>query len=303
MKIITLLLAISFPALIWSQTNNHFNENDAKWNVARTKPAGNINNPNFIGTTTTVFGFHGDTTINGDQWFKMFSSPDSLFVQNLKFHGLIRAENQNVYFIDTLNQLDTLYDFNLAVGDSALFNINGMSPNWLKIVSIDSVEINSVYYKRQHFEEPIFSAFDILNEVWIEGIGSIHGPLFPNHPYKSSLEMPDSTWLTCSFSANQSVWQHPSISNCYVQHVLGIEEKNLSDFNFYPNPFTDKIIFESNQIQKLNVKVMNSMGLLIREFKIESAKQVIDLSELYTGIYFLEISSPVVSQTMKVIKD
>jgi hypothetical protein len=37
-----------------------------------------------------------------------------------------------------------------------------------------------------------------MDEIWIEGIGSIHGPLSPHNPRKFSEEIPDSLMLTCT---------------------------------------------------------------------------------------------------------
>src|SRR5699024_3316409 len=131
----------------------------------------------------------------------------------------LRAENSKVLYLDTLNQLDTLYDFSLKVGDSVLFNINGTTPEWLQVNHVDTIQIHGDYYKRLTFDEPSISAFDWLDEEWIEGIGSIHGPLFPAFPVKFSEEIPDSMLLICSYSDNQDVWQHPSYQNCYVNNV------------------------------------------------------------------------------------
>ena len=192
MKTTILLSILILPSIIWGQVINHFDNLDSKWNVAKTYPAANQQNPNFVKTTTTVYGFQNDTLINDEQWFKVYSTNDSLFQNNLLYHGLLREENQKVLYIDTLNQLTTLYDFSLNVGDSVLFDIHGIYPEWLKVVNVDSILINGDYYRKLKFDELTMNAFDELNEIWIEGIGSIHGPLFPNFPIKFSQEIPDS---------------------------------------------------------------------------------------------------------------
>lgn len=199
---------------------NHFDNPDSKWYVAKTYPGGNQEDPYFVATTTTVYGFKGDTIINSEKWLKIYSTPDPLFQNNLKYRGLIRTEDNKVFYMDTLYQLDTLYDFNLNVGDNAFFNLyGGTQPTWVKVIETDSIQLNNgAYYKRLKFEDPqIITPFYYLKGVWIEGIGSIHGPLFTNSPIMFSSEQPDSLILACSFSDNQYVWQHPSYSNCYIQ--------------------------------------------------------------------------------------
>jgi hypothetical protein len=302
MKIITFFLFLFLPILLWGQETNHFAHLDSKWNVAKTYPAANQQNPNFVATKTTVYGYQGDTLINNEQWFKLYSTNDSLFHDNLVYHGLTRSENNRILYLDATNQLDTLYDFSLSLGDKVLFNLNGNYLEKIPITTIDSILINGEFYKRFKFAEPSIIAFDELNEVWIEGIGSIHGPLFPNLPVKFSQEMPDSMLLTCTYSDNQKVWQNSSYSSCYINVVLGIETENIWNFKIYPNPFSDKINLENTRTESFDLTIMNSLGQVVREMKIASNKEIIDLSELDDGIYLLRISDKKNIRTMKLIK-
>ena len=116
MKTVIVFSVLMLPTILWGQIINHFDNLDSKWNVAKTYPAANQQNPNFVATTTTVYVFQADTVINSVQWFKVYSSNDSLFQNNLVYRGLLRTENNKVFYLDTLNQLDTLYDFNLNLG-------------------------------------------------------------------------------------------------------------------------------------------------------------------------------------------
>lgn len=302
MKTTIIFSILLLPSILWGQVINHFDNLDSKWNVAKTYPAANQQNPNFVATTTTVFGFQGDTIINSEQWFKIYSSNDSLFQNDLVYRGLLRADNSKVFYLDTLNQLDTLYDFSLNVGDSVLFDLYGMYPEWLQVVNVDSIQISGNYYKRLKFAEPTIQAFDELNETWIEGIGSIHGPLFPNFPVKFSQEIPDSILLTCTFSNNQQVWQHPTYPSCYVNIVLSVDNFEYSDFKIYPNPFSSQINIENNKNEKYTLTIINSLGQVIRQEQLESNTETIDLPELKAGIYLLRINDRELIKTMKIIK-
>ncbi len=302
MKTTIIFSILLLPSILWGQVINHFDNLDSKWNVAKTYPAANQQNPNFVATTTTVFGFQGDTIINSEQWFKIYSSNDSLFQNDLVYRGLLRADNSKVFYLDTLNQLDTLYDFSLNVGDSVLFDLYGMYPEWLQVVNVDSIQISGNYYKRLKFAEPTIQAFDELNETWIEGIGSIHGPLFPNFPVKFSQEIPDSMLLTCTFSNNQQVWQHPTYPSCYVNIVLSVDNFEYSDFKIYPNPFSSQINIENNKNEKYTLTIINSLGQVIRQEQLKSNTETIDLPELKAGIYLLRINDRELIKTMKIIK-
>lgn len=225
-----------------------------------------------------------------------------MFQNNLLYRGLLREENNKVFYLDTLNQLDTLYDFSLNVGDSVLFGLYGMYLEWLKVINVDSIQINGDYYRRLKFAEPTIQASDELNEIWIEGIGSIHGPLFPNFPVKFSQEMPDSMLITCTFSNNQQVWQHQSYPSCYVNIVLSVDQLEFYDFNIYPNPFTDRIHIENNGLQQYELTLLNSLGQTIKRVQVNVDNQIIDLTELIAGIYFLRIDNGLNARTMKIIK-
>jgi hypothetical protein len=162
MKTKILLTVLTFPMFLFGQVTSHFNNLDSKWNVAKTYPNANMQNPSFVATTTTVYGFQGDTLINSDLWFKLYSTSDSLFQNNLTFRGLTRTDNNRVLFLDTLNQLDTLYDFNINLGDSVLFNLYGQFPEKIPVINIDSIQINGQFYRRFHFAEPtMINAFDL----------------------------------------------------------------------------------------------------------------------------------------------
>ena len=299
-KIIFSILLL--PSILFGQVINHFDNLDSKWNVAKTYPNGNQQNSNFVETKTTIYGFQGDTIVNSEQWFKIYSTNDSLFQNDLLYRGLLRAENSKVFYLNTLNQLDTLYDFSLNVGDSVLFDLYGMYPEWLQVTSVDSIQINGDYYRRQKFEEPSINAFDWLDEEWIEGIGSKHGPLFPAFPVKFSEEIPDSMLTSCSFSNNQQVWQHPNYPSCYVNIVLSIDQLELLGFKVYPNPFSDRIHLENSRLQHYELIILNGLGQTVKSTQVNGESQTIDLAGLKAGIYFMKIQNGKNSETVKMIK-
>ncbi len=290
------------PFLFFAQMDLHYEELDAKWHVAETYPAANQQDPTFVATTTMIYGFQGDTTINGELWNKLYMTNDSLFQNNLTYVGATLVDNDQVLLLDTLNQLDTLYDFSLNIGDSVLYNINGTNQEWLDVIAIDSIQLNGSYYKRFHFDEPVVSAFDVLDEVWIEGIGSIHGPLFPKYPRKFSSEIPDSMLLTCSFASNQQVWQHPNYSNCYVNKVWGLHENEYMKVTVAPNPFNNKIAIHSPHQRIRAIAIFNQLGEELKVITDYTSDQNIDLSKLKPGIYFLKIQGKQDSSLKRIMK-
>ncbi len=291
------------PILIFGQITNHFDHLDSKWNVAYTFPAANQQNPNFVATKTTIYGYQGDSIIDNQLWFKMYATNDSGFKSNLVYRGLTKTENNRVLYLDILNQIDTLYDFNLKLGDSVLFNLNGKYPEKIPITSVDSIQINGEFYKRIKFAEPRMNAFDALNEVWIEGIGSIHGPLFPNFPVKFSEEMPDSMLLICSTSNNQHFWGNPSYTSCYVNIVLGLQGHASKEVKIYPNPFSENIFIENSSKENLDISISNGFGQIISKMKMRTDKMTVDLSTMKPGVYIFTIINQSDKTTTKLIKN
>lgn len=78
--------------------------------------------------------------------------------------------------------------------------------------------------------------------------------------------------------------------------VLGLETLNtdLSNFKIYPNPTKDNFVIDIKSqtlINSLKIKIYNLTGELIRTNIIKDNKQNIDVSNLSSGIYYLELSS------------
>jgi len=303
MKKLLPLLLLTVSIMTLGQNPISFDNSNATWTVAKTYPHANPQNPNFIETSTKLFGYNGDTLIGSEQWLKMYKSPDSNFNSNLSYLGNIRETNGVVVYLDTTNSVHTLYNFNLQVGDSVLYSF--VSGNYyLKIEAIDSIIINSEYYKRFHFQEPWFPPC-YLNEVWIEEIGSVHGPLFPANPRFFYTEIPDSTYLTCFKLNNSIVWNNPSYSQCYINIILGTENLTISKIKIFPNPVSNRLFIEFPDYQKSNhdILIYDLQGRLIQyPLKNQLNSVEINVSALDKGVYIMQINDAENLKKLKLVK-
>lgn len=304
-QIITLLLTFSF-LISFSQGTINFADPEATWNVAKTFPNGNPLDPWFIETTTTVYGFIGDTIIDNDLWLKLYQTSDSSFLNDLLFMGLVKEESGIVYFNDTLNNIDTLYNFNLKVGDSVLYNFYGMESEYLEIINIDSFEINNSFHKRYYIEESSLEPF-YLEEFWIEGIGSIHGPLFAKYPVVFSNELnADSLFVTCYKSDNNIIWNNPNYDSCFVHIVMSINEEQNNQLILFPNPVNDilKIDIQENNYKTARISVYNILGSLKSEKTFDNLEPLeIDVTKLLSGIYIMRIEIDNKNYIREIIKE
>ncbi|MDZ7777868.1 MAG: hypothetical protein U5L09_20765 [Bacteroidales bacterium] len=97
-----LIIFLTFSTMIgFSQNSINFVDPNATWNVASTYPNANPENPDFVETTTTVYGFIGDTLIGSELWLKFYSTLDSNFMNDFTYLGNFREENGFVFFMDT----------------------------------------------------------------------------------------------------------------------------------------------------------------------------------------------------------
>lgn len=101
-----------------------------------------------------------------------------------------------------------------------------------------------------------------------------------------------------------------NIDNFTTSKVVGIEENNLfTHFSTYPNPVSDNLNFtlSANESFDIEIKIVNTLGSTI---KTESKtilsgenKFQINMSELESGFYFVEMSRQENKQVIKFIKN
>jgi hypothetical protein len=78
-------------------------------------------------------------------------------------------------------------------------------------------------------------------------------------------------------------------------------ESESFDFSFSPNPTKDLITLKSDKILNKQIKILDQFGRIILESKIESTETQIDLGELSSGIYFLQMEGQ--NNLQKIIKE
>ncbi|MNU59379.1 hypothetical protein D3C71_485440 [compost metagenome] len=304
MKTYCLFILLFAPAFIFSQVTNHFDQPDARWYVAKTYAAGTLQNPSFGATKTTVYGYLGDSLISSTFWHKLYSTDDPLFSSDFVFEGLIRTDNSLILFTDALSQLDTLYNFNIAAGDYIPYSFYGnLYPT--RLDDVYTITLNGEPFRIYDFDEPMAlpNFFDYVNERWIEGIGSIHGPLFPHQPRTFTHEIlaGDSLILTCSFADGQSFWQHPSYDNCYTQIMLGTGDHFLTEADLYPNPFQNQLTVQLPENRTFEMSLFSETGQVLF-LKTVVSGEIVDLSSLSAGIYFVKLSDGTQTLTDKLVK-
>ena len=106
-------------------------------------------------------------------------------------------------------------------------------------------------------------------------------------------------------------WQKSSIEGVLMMHpIFGnvsyakIMDKTDIKISVYPNPANDYLCVElsENKILDGQIRIFDFSGKILKTQEINSNRNIIDISMLPQGIYFIELSNSQFTKTMKFIK-
>lgn len=232
-----------------------------------------------------LYRFSNDTIIGSDLFMEIEVSSDSI---NWVGGQLFLTEDtlEQKVFLWYNDSVYLLYDFSLELGDTAfiynpLYGINTIS---MVVTDVDSVILLGKYHKTLEFN---------YLDFWIEGIGNVHGLLFPGVELVGMSET-----LVCYYFEDILIYKNDQYPACFF-HSAG-----LSD-----NEIVVEVLFENN-ICKINspkiiqhVTVFNPIGKLIVEKPYKSRQISVDLQSQNTGMYFINLLFEDYSQqTIKILK-
>jgi hypothetical protein len=220
----------------------------------------------------------GDTLIEEMLYHKLYeysitSYGPSYIKKGPTLLGVIRnSSDKKVLFIPAGSFIpDTIYDFNIKLGDS----IEGENHGFV-IREIDSVEVCGEFRKRYSESE---GSWDMENTL-IEGLGFSTGLLgYYDHFYYGLGE--EFKKVSCFFEKS-----NPNCPNCELIYTSN-EQAHL--FRCYPNPFTEKLMIQSDlPIYMISITDLTGNKVLTRKFT-NKAQVELDLGFLNTGIYHLSV--------------
>ena len=293
-----------FPACLVAQTYHPFPDSSAIWRIELTHSS----EPDPIIITNHSVLIFNDTIINGNTYHKLYNSDiTSSDTLNSNYTGAIREVNKRIYLhLDSLsahnitffcrwwNGSDTsvlnkdllLYDFNVSVGDTILYDY--LDSTKIEITSVDSILIQNQYRKRYHYN---FVSSNYINNCnglfwvynyYIESIGSplgIFGHLgtyFENH---SEILCFEDTEIA-----------YPDSLACY--NAVGINDatKKENSVAIYPNPNngTFELTIDA-PFQQANLTIFDVTGKVIIQQKITQNNTQLNLLSHPKGMYFYQL--------------
>lgn len=243
-----------------------------------------IGEDEFTNVQSSYIKFQYDTIINTLYYKKMYTTTDSLMLEWDEI-GYAREENKKTHIIKKGDSTENLfYDFNLTINDTIIIKNPFIINDSLKmfVTSIDS--INIINEKRKVITLS-------YTEVWIEGVGSIRGFLYPytNPPGTNKT-------LTCVLDKDELIYQNPNFNLCYYNTLTNISRdlNSISIVKVYPNPSKNVLKFvikEGILNQPLNLTIFNCNGCLIYTETLSKKELLIDISNFEEGIYFYSLIS------------
>jgi Glycosyl hydrolases family 39/Secretion system C-terminal sorting domain len=196
------------------------------------------------------------------------------------YKGLIVIPKTNALQIAINNSIGIYKHYASIATSSRQFNlsIGGYKGNYSgQLFIIDSTQ-NNMQFK-----------YDSLQKAGFTQPSAI-AAILPNQNIKHS---------TISLNAGQFLFSLQPNAVCLfkitIPKTTSISENNFitTPFVIYPNPTSDKltIVFSSLQLNNDVIQIYNSIGVLVKTVVANQAAMVIDVSELTSGIYFVQLKN------------
>lgn len=163
------------------------------------------------------------------------------------------------------------------------------------------------------------TTLDLNNHTNLVALDCRNNPLTSLYIKNGSIEFPNSMFLSgnpnlqhvcvdeAQISSIANVVNNAGLnavvdSNCVV---LSLPEQELSNHSItiFPNPVQEYLNFKPNQdLDILSISIYNNLGQLVRTNQLTANTFNIEVSELKTGIYFIQIKTNVGSIVSKFLK-
>lgn len=124
------------------------------------------------------------------------------------------------------------------------------------------------------------------NVQWVEGIGDIRNPLFPEEYLSPYFDIVTSE-LLCFYDdyEEEPIYRNPLYENCSGDIIDQTEEASLQAIELYPNP-TSGLVYVKSPAEGLQIVLFDLFG---RQLITQATTQAIDLTNSPSGTYFYHI--------------
>ncbi len=272
-----LVLAAVFSLAVLNLSAQSFVSPGNQWNVKLSF---------FFDASTEIFTIGGDTVIEETHYKIIYHSFDSL--ETHFYAGALREYDDRVYYRPPGATEGLLYDFTLNTGDTTYIRNYFCGDIDIPIVveAVDSVEYEGVLRKRWTLNVMHTDWY----EYWIEGIGSLSGPVYGIFNY--CIVCPH--WeLLCFYESDVLQYMIPYGVICYV-HTVDIDEHFADEkFSVSPSLFNrgEAVVVQLPPYAR-ELKLYDAHGRLNRRIAIAGQQSIrIETGGLLPGIHILTLTT------------
>ncbi|OYT17891.1 MAG: hypothetical protein B7C24_00485 [Bacteroidetes bacterium 4572_77] len=112
----------------------------------------------------------------------------------------------------------------------------------------------------------------------------------------------DNTLDSISLQVMEEPYTSPVFTKVFLKVICeGIEESNALTFHTKPNPFNNTIQISSNFTQEFTIHIFDISGKKVAAFQANN-NDILDVSFLEKGVYFLQVQTDKKTKIIKIIK-
>ena len=239
-----------------------------------------------------TYKVEGDTTIGGVV-YKLIKKnfPDLNQEWNTAFY--LREDNRKWYVLGAYESFITdevlLYDFSLETGDSIY---TAWANSYASVIKHGDTVLDNGD-TRKYLILGSENLFPIMNDMWIEGLGSVLCHLELPCFYLNIIDA-CAVSLCASYNDELLFSTFPNL-HCYDSggnFIASLNDIDLSEntVNIYPNPANYKLNIGSNNIIK-SIEIYNPLGQRVYQIKVNAKSKSIDINSLLKGIYIIGVNT------------
>lgn len=243
---------------------------------------------------------NGDTTLLGRQCTKLKAEKHSLMLAGPNagnmvlitdyIGGAVYASNDTIYYWDT-DHFSVLYNFSaqeneqwlLQTGGTPGFSCNDTSVCMVQFVG--TITIDGQNYPELTLGNSSDAAFYLEGKVNTR-FGSSEGYLLPLVRTCDTTENEWEDQISFVCFQDDSLFYNPTGQACY--YSLDLNESEINKISVFPNPASDRITVYFDELIS-RVVFYNLIGEMCLKSELNQVSSDIDLSDLKTGIYMIEI--------------
>ncbi len=227
--------------------------------------------------------YKGDTVVNAVVYRKLsctgWAPPGLSLIREDIPNG--KVYGKYVVYNDTNERL--LFDYNLGLGDTMVTKV--LNHRFFAVItSVDSVLMNNIWHKVQHFGNVSDSLQHYYGFNVTEGIGCDYDMLYSAYPH-----IDEPTSVLCSFTRN-SFYYYGTLAGCSL--TVGDEREPAQKIFVCPNPLVSySAIRFKIPVTSGRILVYNSVGVLVYEAAINNTNHIPIGAFISTpGQYFYRIT-------------